>query len=130
MSTSGLEKYKDEGLPVVLPGGEDGPRPGPARPVTGEPGPGEVRVSARNILEMVVRANGIVEVRRGDSSDLLLVTVGEIGTVWLAEVASNPNLIAVVKTDPEAPYRSMTEVLSALQEARAERISVQVLETR
>jgi beta-lactamase regulating signal transducer with metallopeptidase domain len=128
ISTSGLDRYKDEGLPVVLPDGGAGR--GPARPVTGEPGPGEVRVSARNILELVVRTNGVVEASRGDSPEVQMLTVGEVGVLWLNEVASNSNLIAVVKTDPEAPYRSMTEVLSALQEARAERISVQVLETR
>ncbi len=120
----------EEGLRVVLPDRGDGRGPGPARPVTGEPGPGEVRVSARNILELVVLPIGIVEARRGDRrSDVQQMRVGDVGQLWLTEVASNPNLIAVVKTHPEAPYRSMTEVLSALHEARAERISVQVLET-
>lgn len=118
----------DEGLPVVLPSDRDGV--GPARPVVGEAGPGEVQVSARNILELVVRPDGIVEVRRGESSAVQLMTAGDVETLWPYEVATNPNLIAVVKTDPEAPYQAMTQVLSALMEARAERISVQVLEKR
>jgi biopolymer transport protein ExbD len=43
-------------------------------------------------------------------------------------VASNPNLIAAVKTHPDAPYRMMVEVLDALKLANAERISLQILE--
>lgn len=126
-STSGLGASEDEGLPVVLPGSGDGI--GPARPVTGEPGPGEVQVSARNLLHLTVRPDGIVEVRRGGSAKSQLMTARDIGVLWLNEVASNPNLIAAVKTHPEAPYRTMTEVLDALKAAKAERISIQVLQT-
>ncbi len=52
--TLGLEKSTDEGLPMVLPAGAArGDRRGPARPVTGDPGPGSPG-SVRNILQMVV----------------------------------------------------------------------------
>jgi biopolymer transport protein ExbD len=43
-------------------------------------------------------------------------------------VTANPNLIAAVKTDPDAPYKFMVDVLDALHSANAERISLQVLE--
>ena len=44
------------------------------------------------------------------------------------EVTANPNLIAAVKTHPDAPHRFMIDVLDALQLAGAERISLQILE--
>jgi biopolymer transport protein ExbD len=40
----------------------------------------------------------------------------------------NPNLIAAVKTDPNAPYKHMIDVLDALQAAQADKISLQILE--
>jgi biopolymer transport protein ExbD len=43
-------------------------------------------------------------------------------------VAANPNLIAGVKTHPEAAHRYMIQVLDALQLAGASRISLQLLE--
>jgi len=43
-------------------------------------------------------------------------------------VASNPNLIAGVKTHPDAPYKFMIDVLDALQTAGADKISLQLLE--
>jgi hypothetical protein len=78
---------------------------------------------------LTVLPDGIVEVRRGGSAKSQWMTARDVGEIWLNEVASNPNLIAAVKTHPEAPYRTMTEVLDALQAARAERISIQVLQT-
>ena len=52
----------------------------------------------------------------------------EIEGLWRQEVSQNPNLIAAVKTHPEAPYRHMIDVLDGLHSASAERISLQVLE--
>jgi biopolymer transport protein ExbD len=52
----------------------------------------------------------------------------EVEGLWRQEVATNPNLIAAVKTHPDAPYRFMMDVLDALHSANAERISLQILE--
>ncbi len=44
------------------------------------------------------------------------------------EIADNPEIIAAVKTAPEAPYRYMINVLDGLQSASAQRISLQLWE--
>jgi biopolymer transport protein ExbD len=54
--------------------------------------------------------------------------VQEIEALWRDGVAQNPNLIAAVKTHPDAPYKFMVDVLDALHQANAERISLQLLE--
>ena len=102
---------KDKGLSVVLP--EEG----------------EVQaVSQNNILHLIIRPNGIVEVKRGESTSIQQMTANGVEALWRQEVTSNPNLIAAVKTHPDTPHRFMVDVLDALQTAGAERISLQVLE--
>jgi biopolymer transport protein ExbD len=102
---------KDKGLEVVLP--EEGE---------------EVAVSQNNILHLIVRTDGIVDVKRGESTSIQQMRSGDIETLWRTEVTQNPNLIAAVKTHPDAPHRFMIDVLDALQLAGAERISLQILE--
>jgi len=102
---------KDKGLAIVLP----------------EPGE-EAEVSQRNILHLIVQPSGIVDVRRGESQQVQQLRAQEIESLWRAEVTANPNLIAAVKTHPDAPYDYMVDVLDALHSANAERISLQVLE--
>jgi len=102
---------KDKGLAVVL-------------PEQGE----EVAVSQRNILHIIVRVDGIVDLRRGESTSVQQMRPDDIESVWRQEVTANPNLIAAVKTHPDAPHRYMIDVLDALQLAGAERISLQILE--
>ena len=102
---------KDRGLAIVLP--EEGV---------------EAQVSQRNILHLIVQPNGIIDVRRGDSPQIQQLRPQEIEAVWRQEVTANPNVIAAVKTHPEAPYRYMIDVLDALHAANAERISLQILE--
>jgi biopolymer transport protein ExbD len=102
---------KDKGLEVVLP--EEGE---------------EVAVSQNNILHLIVRPDGIVEVKRGESTSIQQMRPDDIETVWRTEVTANPNLIAAVKTYPDAPHRYMIDVLDALQLAGAERISLQIFE--
>jgi len=102
---------KDKGLSLVLP----------------EPGE-EAQVSQKNILHLIIQPNGVVDVKRGESTQLQHMRPAEIEGLWRQEVASNPNLIAAVKTHPDAPYRMMLEVLDALKSANAERISLQILE--
>jgi biopolymer transport protein ExbD len=102
---------KDKGLEVVL-------------PAEGE----EVAVSQKNILHMIIQPNGIVELKRGESTSIQQVPPDRIENIWRQEVTSNPNLIAAVKTHPDTPHRYMIDVLDALQLAGAERISLQLLE--
>jgi biopolymer transport protein ExbD len=102
---------KDKGLSLVLP----------------EPGE-EQAISQKNILHLIIQPNGVVDVKRGESQQIQHMRPAEIEGLWRQEVASNPNLIAAVKTHPDAPYRMMVEVLDALKLANAERISLQILE--
>lgn len=102
---------KDKGLGVVLP----------------EPGE-EAQVSQKNILHLIVQPSGIVDVKRGESTQIQQMRPREIQGLWRQEIAANPNLIAAVKTHPDAAYEHMMDVLDALHSANAERISLQVLE--
>ncbi len=102
---------RDSGLRVVLPEEAE-----------------EVEVSQRNVLHLQVQSNGVVVVRYGDSEDEQQMTPSQIESVWRTEVAQNPNLIAAVKTHPDAAHAYMIAVLDALQLAGAERISLQLLE--
>ncbi len=102
---------KDSGLAVVLPESAE-----------------EVHVSQRNILHLSVLPNGLVDVKRGESTQIQQVRANDVEAIWRQGVTENPNLIAAVKTHPNAPYRFMVDVLDALQTAGAERISLQLLE--
>ena len=102
---------KNKGLAIVLP--EEG---------------GEVEVSPRNILHIIIQPNGLVDVKRGESQAVQTVAPNAIEGIWRQDVAENPQLIAAVKTHPQAAYRFMVDVLDALHPAGAERISLQVFE--
>jgi biopolymer transport protein ExbD len=102
---------KDKGLSIVLPEESE-----------------EVAVSQRNILHLIIQANGVIEVKRGESQQIQTVSAAEIEGIWRQDVATNANLIAAVKTHPDAPYKFMIDVLDALHTAGAERISLQLLE--
>ena len=102
---------KDKGLSIVLP----------------EPGE-EAQVSQKNILHLIIQPSGIVDVKRGESQQIVQMRPSEIEGLWRQEVSANPNMIAAVKTDAEAPYKFMIDVLDALKRANAERISLQILE--
>lgn len=102
---------KDKGLAVVL-------------PESGE----ETQVSQKNILHLLIQPNGIVDVKRGENQQVQQLRPQEIEGLWRQAVSDNPNLIAAVKTHPDAAYRFMVDVLDALHSAKAERISLQLLE--
>ena len=102
---------KNKGLSIVLPE-QDGPQ----------------EVSPRNILHIIIRPDGIVDVKRGDSPTVRTVTPEAIEGLWRQDVSENPNLIAAVKTHPTTRYRFMVDVLDALQAAGAVRISLQLFE--
>ncbi len=102
---------KDKGLAIVLP--EEG---------------GEVQVASQNILHIIIQPNGLVEIKRGDSQQVQTTPANGVEAIWRQDVSENPNLIAAVKTHPEAPYKYMVDVLDALHVAGAERISLQLFE--
>jgi|TARA_B100000809_G_scaffold231768_2_gene247174 biopolymer transport protein ExbD len=102
---------KNKGLAIVLP--EEG---------------GEVEVSPRNILHIIIQPNGLVDVKRGESQAVQTVAPNAIEGIWRQDVAENAQLIAAVKTHPQAAYRFMVDVLDALHSAGAERISLQLFE--
>ena len=102
---------KDKGLPMVLPEEAE-----------------EVEVNQKNILHLIIQPTGIVDVKRGESQQIQQMRPADIEGLWRQEVAANPNIIAAVKTHPEASYKYMVDVLDGLQSAGAERISLQQLE--
>jgi biopolymer transport protein ExbD len=102
---------KDSGLQIVLPEEAE-----------------EIEVSQRNILHLNIQENGLVVVRRGESTQEATFQAREIQQLWRTEVDANPNLIASVRTHPEAAHRHMIAVLDQLQLANAERVSLQIME--
>ena len=112
----------DRGLGIVLPS---------LTPTPGQPRPRHldtVEINPRTLLHITVQPSGLVDLRRGESLQVQTVSPKDIEAIWRQDVARNPNLIADVKTHPDAPYRYMVEVLEALHSADAERISLRVLE--
>jgi len=102
---------EERGLPIVL------------------PEQGETQeVPQSNVLHLTVLQDGTVEVKRGESPTVTRVPASQIAGVWRLGFQQNQNLIAAVKTAPDAPYRNMVAVLDQLQSAGAERISLQILE--
>ena len=102
---------KDKGLAIVLPEESE-----------------EVEVSQKNILHILIQPGGTVDIKRGESQQVQTVSPSEVEGIWRQDVQENPQLIAAVKTHPDAPYKFMVDVLDALHVAGAERISLQVLE--
>lgn len=102
---------EERGLPIVLPEPQE-----------------EVEVSQKNVLHLTVLEDGTVEVKRGESPTVQRVAARDIAGIWRLAFQQNDNLIAAVKTAPNAPYRNMVAVLDQLQSAGAERISLQILE--
>lgn len=102
---------EEKGLPIVLP--EES----------------EVQdISAKNIIFFIVRADGAVIVRRGESQQEQVIPYNQIESILRTELAANENLIAAIKTDPDAPYKHMINVLDEVKLAGADRISLQMLE--
>ncbi len=101
---------EEMGLPIVLP----------------EAQAEEVEVSQKNIIHFLIREDGSVVVRRGESTSEQIVSAGEIEGIMRQEINANPEIIAAVKTAPDAPYRHLVNVLDELQLAAAQRISLQI----
>jgi len=102
---------RDKGLSIVLPEEQE-----------------EIEVSQRNILHLLIQPTGAVIVRYGENEGEQTVTAAEVEGIWRQGIAQNENLIAAVKTHPNAPYRYMVDVLDALKTAGSTRISLQILE--
>jgi TonB family protein len=83
----------------------------------------ETTYRADDILHLGVRPDGIVELRRGESTAVQLITAAQLGSVWRQESARNPNLLAAVRVPPDAEGQ-WAEVIEALRAAGAERISL------
>ena len=103
---------EEKGLPIVLP----------------EAAAPQVQVSQKNIIHFLVREDGAVAIRRGESQAEQVVAFSEIEGIMRQEIANNPEIIAAVKTAPDAPYRHMINVLDELQSANAIRVSLQLWE--
>ena len=103
---------EEKGLPIVLP----------------EAAAEQVEVSQKNIIHFLIQEDGRVVIRRGESTAEQVVAFNQIEGIMRQEIASNPDIIAGVKTAPDAPYRHMINVLDELQKAAAQRISLQLLE--
>jgi biopolymer transport protein ExbD len=88
----------------------------------------EVEIPPRNIMHFWIQDNGAVHIRRGESEAIQVVAPRDVGVNWRQAFAQNENLIAAVRTSPDAAYRHMIAVLDQLQSAGAERISLQLLE--
>lgn len=102
---------EEKGLPIVLPEESE-----------------EQDVSAKNIIFFIVRPDGSVVVRRGESDQEQVVAYNQVESILRTELAANENLIAAIKTDPGAPYKHMINVLDEVKLAGADRISLQMLE--
>ncbi|MDT8368976.1 MAG: biopolymer transporter ExbD [Longimicrobiales bacterium] len=103
---------KDKGLAIVLP----------------EPNAEEQEINPKNLMFFLVQPNGQIDVKRGESEQIQVITAQQVEGVWRTDFAQNANLIAVVQTHPESAYRHMINVLDALQSAGADKISLQVQE--
>jgi biopolymer transport protein ExbD len=103
---------EEKGLPIVLP----------------EAAAEQVEVSQSNIIHFLINEDGSVIIRRGESQAEQIVASSEIEGIMRQEIAGNPEIIAAVKTAPDAPYRHMVSVLDELQKATAQRISLQIWE--
>jgi biopolymer transport protein ExbD len=102
---------EEKGLSIVLPEPQE-----------------QVEVSQKNILHIIVQDDGLVRIKRGESPAEQVVRANEIGNIWRIEFQKNDKLIAAVKTSPGAPYKFMVDVLDQLQDAKADKISLQILE--
>jgi biopolymer transport protein ExbD len=89
------------------------------------PEPGTVDIPEESIVFFNVRADGVVELQRGNSPRKQLLRTNAIAALWRLELQQNPNLIAALRTHPDAPYRFMIDALDALKASGAERISLQ-----
>jgi biopolymer transport protein ExbD len=80
----------------------------------------EAQVSSQNMLKLEVRANGKVYVGYGRERSPMPVPA--IAPFVRGEIEKNPDLICSVKTDDNALYEMMIDVLDELKKASASKI--------
>ncbi len=88
----------------------------------------EIQVSQKNMLHIVVRPDNLIVLKKGKNPEEAPIPIDGLAERMRQEISLNPNVIAAVKTDPEASYNQMINVLDELQAAEASRISLQALE--
>lgn len=87
----------------------------------------EVQISQKNMLHIIVNPDGRITLKKGKNPEEQPIPVDGLAERMRQEIALNPLIIAAVKTDPEATYDQMVQVLDELQQAEASRISLQML---
>lgn len=88
----------------------------------------QVEVSQSNIMHIIVRQDGLVDVKRGESPQVQTVPASRMEGIWRQAFAENDKLIAAVKTHPDAAYEHMVAVLDELLQGGASRVNLQQLE--
>ncbi len=87
----------------------------------------EIQVSQKNMLHIIVNPDGRITLKKGKNPEEQPIPVDGLAERMRQEIALNPKIIAAVKTDPDATYDQMVQVLDELQQAEASRISLQML---
>ncbi|MBW7995564.1 MAG: biopolymer transporter ExbD [Candidatus Glassbacteria bacterium] len=87
----------------------------------------EIQVSQKNMLHIIVMPDGRITLKKGKNPEEQPIPVDGLAERMRQEISLNPKIIAAVKTDPDATYDHMVQVLDELQEAEASRISLQIL---
>jgi biopolymer transport protein ExbD len=83
------------------------------------PPPGEeIKMDKENILTIYINAAGNVLVRED------VITIDQIKDRVTAEIQANDKLVVSLRTDPDAKYDAMIQVLDQLKLADAKRISL------
>jgi len=88
----------------------------------------EIQVSQKNMLHIIVQPDGRIVLKKGKNPEEAPIQIDGLAERMRQEITLNPNIIAAVKTHPDAEYNMMIQVLDELQEAGASRISLQMLE--
>jgi biopolymer transport protein ExbD len=88
----------------------------------------EVQVSQKNMLHIIVNPDGRITLKKGKNPEEQPIPVDGLAERMRQEISLNPKVIAAVKTNPEATYDQMVQVLDELQQAEASRISLQMLQ--
>jgi biopolymer transport protein ExbD len=105
---------EERGLPIVLPEEQQ-----------------QQEVASDNLLFLLVQQNGEVVIRRGESEQTQTIPANQkkqLEGIVRQELQANENLIIAIKTDPNAPYRHMIDVLDEVKLADADRVSLQMIE--
>lgn len=88
----------------------------------------EIQISQKNMLHIIVRPDNRIVLKKGKNPEEQPIPIDGLAERMRQEITLNPKVIAAVKTDPEATYDHMINVLDELQEAEAPRISLQILQ--